>query len=66
LVLNGNPLTSVRWESSADENEENSLIQNVVDVLGGKDGMGMEWRENCLDFPESKYENLRKGFPGEA
>lgn len=52
------------WESSADAAEEASIIGNVVDVLGGS-GQGMERKENCLEYPESKYENLRKGFPGE-
>jgi chitinase len=53
------------WESSADSAEEKSIIGNVVDVLGGKIGAGMEKKENCLEYPESKYENLRRGFPGE-
>jgi len=33
-------------------------------VLGGKDCERMG-RVNCLDYPESKYENLKTGFPGE-
>ncbi|KAI0200438.1 glycoside hydrolase superfamily [Astrocystis sublimbata] len=50
------------WESSADkEGEEESLIANVVDVLGGPDGL--DKTDNCIEFPESKYENLRAGFP---
>lgn len=53
------------WESSADGEGERSIIGNVVEVLGGKEGGGMDRGQNCLDFPESKYENLRKGFPGE-
>jgi len=48
------------WESSADRTGEQSLIRNVVEVLGL-----LENSRNCLDYPESKYENLRKGFPGE-
>lgn len=51
------------WESSADRSVEASIIWNVVDVLGGASGEGMEQRENCLEYPESKYDNLRKGFP---
>jgi chitinase len=54
------------WESSADDVEESSLINSVVDVLGGSGGMGMEAKENCLGYPESKYENLKKGFAGEC
>lgn len=53
------------WESSADANAEASLVGNVVDFLAGSGGMGMEKRDNCVEYPESKYENLRKGFPGE-
>ncbi|KAI0533177.1 glycoside hydrolase superfamily [Xylaria digitata] len=49
------------WESSADKEGEESLIANVVDVLGGPDGL--DKTENCIDYPESKYENLRAGFP---
>jgi chitinase len=50
------------WESSADGKNEKSLIANVVDVLGVEN---LEKRANCLEYPESKYENLKKSFPGE-
>jgi len=53
------------WESSADKQGDQSLIGNVVHVLGGSGGKMMDFGENCLDYPVSKYENLRKGFPGE-
>ncbi|KAI0448173.1 glycoside hydrolase superfamily [Xylaria telfairii] len=49
------------WESSADKEGEGSLIANVVDVLGGPDGL--DKTENCIAYPDSKYENLRAGFP---
>jgi chitinase len=45
------------WESSADRTGEQSLMGNVVGVLGK-----MESRQNCLEYPQSKFENLRKGF----
>lgn len=45
------------WESSSDREAEHSLIGNVVSVLGT-----LEERKNCLDYPESKYDNLRNGF----
>jgi chitinase len=54
-----------RWESSADKSSEDGLVRAVVNVLGGPDGKGMDSKPNCLDYPESKYENLRNGFPGE-
>lgn len=53
------------WESSSDGAGEKSIIENVVGMLGGSGGAGMEKKENCLEYPESKYENLRKGFPGQ-
>lgn len=45
------------WESSADKSGEESLIGNVVGVLGC-----LEEGRNCIEYPESKFENLRKGF----
>lgn len=45
------------WESSADKAGGESLIGNVVDVLGR-----LETKSNCLEYPHSKFENLRKGF----
>ena len=52
------------WESSADGIGNNSLIQNVVDVLGGDDGSGLEGSPNQLIYPNSTYDNLRAGMPG--
>ncbi|KAG4026594.1 hypothetical protein MFRU_039g00720 [Monilinia fructicola] len=46
------------WESSADHPErEKSLIHNVVDVLGFLEGS-----ENCIEYPQSRYDNLRGGL----
>ncbi|KAH8590901.1 glycoside hydrolase family 18 protein [Bisporella sp. PMI_857] len=45
------------WESSADKTGQSSLIGNVVAVLGT-----LEESKNCLEFPHSKYDNLRNGF----
>ena len=45
------------WESSADKTGGESLIAAVVGSLGLLDS-----RRNCLEYPESKYDNLRKGF----
>jgi chitinase len=52
------------WESSGDKVGEGSLISTFVDGIGGKGRF--EEQKNSLEFPESKYENLRKGFPGEG
>ncbi len=50
------------WESSADKPAPaDSLIANVVDALGGPDAL--DKTPNCIEFPESKYDNLRAGFP---
>lgn len=51
------------WESSADKTGDESIITNVVDCFGGPDGL--QQCENCVEYPESKYDNLREGFPEE-
>lgn len=53
------------WESSADNHGNESLVANVVKILTGPEGNGMQIRYNCLNYSGSQYENLRKGFPGE-
>jgi len=53
------------WESSGDKMGEESLINLVVQGLGGFEGRHMQRRDNLLEYPHSKYENLRKGMPGE-
>ena len=50
------------WESSADGVGDQSLIQNVVEVLGGVDGSGLESSPNRLEYPNSTFENLRAGM----
>jgi chitinase len=52
------------WESSGDKEGKESLVETFVDAVGGSEVL--EEERNCLDYPESKYENLRKGFPGEG
>ena len=49
------------WESSADKEGGESLIANVVDVLGGPGAL--DATPNCIDCPQTKYDNLRAGFP---
>ncbi|KAG9228388.1 glycoside hydrolase superfamily [Amylocarpus encephaloides] len=51
------------WESSADGAGNNSLIQNVVGVLGGGDGSTLASFPNQLSYPNSTYDNLRAGVP---
>jgi chitinase len=45
------------WESSADQTGEQSLIGNVAAILGA-----LEDTKNCVNYPHSKFENVRKGF----
>jgi chitinase len=47
------------WESSADKAGEQSLVGNVVGVLGS-----LQCTKNCVEYPQSKFENVRKGFNG--
>lgn len=53
------------WESSADRKvgEGGSLVEAFVRKSGGLEKLDSEVNE--LRYPESKYENLRNGFPGE-
>ncbi|KAK3117619.1 Chitinase 4 [Teratosphaeriaceae sp. CCFEE 6253] len=55
------------WESSGDHplEHDESLIRVVVEGLGGFNGRHMDHGENVLQYPESRYDNLRAGMPGE-
>lgn len=49
------------WESSGDKPRGNgSLIETFLAQSGGQGRL--EQAENCLEYPESKYDNLRKGL----
>lgn len=49
------------WESSSDKEGAESLIGTVVASFGGPGGLLK--RDNCLEFPQTPYDNLRTGFP---
>ncbi|KAJ5541517.1 hypothetical protein N7494_006593 [Penicillium frequentans] len=55
------------WESSGDKGgkaanaEDGSLIGTFVDAVGGTGALDQS--SNALNFPESKYDNLRDGMP---
>jgi len=51
------------WESSADKLGGDSLIGTVVDELGGRHRLSRG--HNCVTYPQSKYENLKDGFPND-
>ncbi|KAJ5601632.1 Endochitinase B [Penicillium lagena] len=56
------------WESSGDKGgktanaSDGSLIGAFVDGVGGLSAL--EQTANAIDYPDSKYDNLRAGFPG--
>jgi chitinase len=51
------------WESSMDGTGGNSIIQNMADILGGKDGSGLDKTPNQLVYPDSPYDNILKSTP---
>jgi len=50
------------WETSGDKTGGDGLIPTVFDSLASS---GMDKTQNELNYPESKYDNLQKGMPGE-
>lgn len=48
------------WESSGDKKGSESLIGNVVEALGGPGSLRRD--RNCIEYPESEWENVRNGF----
>lgn len=51
------------WEASADKTGNQSLIWNVSYSLGGSDYSTLDQSTNLLVYPQSRYDNLRNGFP---
>ena len=56
---------SMWWETSGDKPADESLIKIVAQGLGGFGRRHLERVENVLGYPESRYDNLREGMPGE-
>ncbi|KAG9251585.1 chitinase [Emericellopsis atlantica] len=48
---------SMFWEASADKTGADSLISTARDAMGG-----LDTTQNCLDYPDSQYDNIRKGL----
>jgi chitinase len=55
------------WETSGDKptDSPDSLINISAQGLGGYQGKNMEQSANCLEYPFSKYDNLKAGMPNE-
>ena len=55
------------WETSGDQpsSSDRSLINTAATAFSEDGSNGMENSENCLDYPQSKYDNLRQGMPNE-
>jgi chitinase len=52
---------SMWWETSGDRTTGNgSLIEGFVTASGGKNALAEE--QNCLEYPDSKYDNIRGGM----
>jgi chitinase len=53
------------WESSGDRVDQGSIITLVVNGMGGYGGKHMQKVDNCLEYPHSKFDNLRNKCPNE-
>jgi len=66
-VLNNGLGGGMWWETSCDYSPtgpqaHRSLIKTVVDTWGGVNGGRLDIEENTLEYPGSKYANLRNGM----
>ena len=52
------------WECSADKKGDQSLVWIVANALGTSDYSALDRTDNLLNYPQSKYDNLRNQFPG--
>lgn len=53
---------SMFWEASGDRADDGSLLKISFETLGGT--TDQDKTENQLDYPNSKYDNIREGVPG--
>ncbi|KAH0208617.1 chitinase, partial [Aureobasidium melanogenum] len=54
---------AIWWESSGDRTDDRSIINSVVDKLRLAGADQMDNTLNLLQYPSSKYDNVRNGFP---
>lgn len=59
-IKNGGLGGGMWWESSADKPGADSLIGTVLNGLGGRGAL--QQKENCVSYPQSKYDNVKAGF----
>ena len=52
------------WECSADKKGDQSLVWIVANALGTSNYSALDRTDNLLNYPQSKYDNLRNKFPG--
>src|SRR5436190_5460088 len=50
------------WESSADKKGDQSLVWVVANALGTSNYSNLDQTDNLLNYPRSKYDNLRNQF----
>ncbi|KAH7085407.1 glycoside hydrolase superfamily [Paraphoma chrysanthemicola] len=50
------------WEVSGDKLGKGSIITNVVNDMSGDDGKGIESKPNWIYWPDSAYDNVKRGF----
>jgi len=62
-IVNNGVGGAMWWEASGDKVGEESLVGGVARVFEGEGGL--EGSENCLEYPISRYANLRAGMVGE-
>ncbi|KAH0331942.1 hypothetical protein KCU81_g10114, partial [Aureobasidium melanogenum] len=51
------------WESSGDRTDDRSIINSVVDKLRLSGADQLDNTFNLLQYPSSKYDNVRNVFP---